>query len=332
MANVHVACCFDPKMSDLLPVLATSIARHADPASRVTLHAIHAGFQAAELARVMQLQVPPIEIVWHAMSDRLTVSSAAQPVQPTWWRLDLCQLLPDIERVIYVDMDMLVLCDLAPLMTMDLGQNVVAGAPDWFAIARRVPTNTIGHEQSRMLLSDYFKTIHGFDDATREGYTNAGFLVMDLAQLRATGLGQKLLESAKKNSGRLPYLDQSVINQVLAGRIARLGLEYNMFDNKRRCASRVRPHLQAEFRRAAAAPRILHFAGTKPWQRPWRQRGLEFWAYAELAHALEPFARQAYDNADRRAPPGLRHFYRALTRMAIARGIAIAARFRSRAA
>lgn len=107
-----------------------------------------------------------------------------------WYRLMLPELLPDVSRIIYADMDMIFFNDLIDVYEMDLGKNVIAA----------VPTRT-------------------------NKYINSGFLLMDLDKIRKEKIYPKWIKASVENDFKNP--DQDVLNVTLVGRIAFLPLKYN---------------------------------------------------------------------------------------------------------
>ena len=108
--------------------------------------------------------------------ERITVS--------TMDRLLLPELLPDVDRAVYIDVDTVVLGDVCELGRLDLAGSPVAArdatvsaASEWRQAARRLPGPRALELQRRTGLA------HGFRGAA----LNAGVLVMDLARMRRDG-------------------------------------------------------------------------------------------------------------------------------------------------
>ena len=115
----------------------------------------------------------------------------------TMARLELHRILPDESRVLYLDVDTIVMFDMSELFDADLGGNVIGGVK----------------EPKRCL--DPFM------------YINAGVLLMDLEKLRA-GFGDEMVEIANRRKLRCP--DQDAINLICQGRILELNPIYNASD------------------------------------------------------------------------------------------------------
>jgi len=110
--------------------------------------------------------------------------------RPTWFRLMLPKLLPDLDKVIYTDLDVIFINDLAEAADLDLGDNLVAGVLD----------------------------------AHRDDYINAGFTILNLKAMRDEGFYPKFIEHSKI---QYQNQDQDVLNILCKGRIMFLPRRYN---------------------------------------------------------------------------------------------------------
>ena len=165
----------------------------------------------------------------------------------------LPRLLPELDRVLYLDGDIIVRRDLAGLGRIELGDCLAAAVRD-------LPQ--VFYEKS--LLGE------GRD------YFNSGVMILNLAQMRREGTSEKLIE-ARRAGADDNLMDQNVLNRVLAGRVLQLSFLYNVC-----CANLRRRWLRermldklnsaygtsfrslSEIRSAAA---ILHYSSAeKPWK------------------------------------------------------------------
>lgn len=96
-----------------------------------------------------------------------------------------------VERILYVDVDTLILEDLAPLVHLDLAGRVVAAVPD--------------HHIDGALQRGEVPDPGGLPDVKR--YFNAGVLLIDLPRWRAGGLSAKALAYLERFP-QTPYADQ----------------------------------------------------------------------------------------------------------------------------
>jgi len=154
-------------------------------------------------------------------------------------RLALPHLITEA-RVLYVDADLLVQADWESLWEMDLGDAVIAAAPD-------VVTKTLGAERLDL------EKFHLDGEAP---YLQSGVLVIDLDKWREFEVSEKVVTYLRENPDHACFWDQSALNVVLYERWKILPREWNT------------PAWWADKRIedcAVEAP-VLHFVGPdKPW-------------------------------------------------------------------
>src|SRR5580698_11632944 len=109
--TVHVTCCFDRKMELPFLVLASSLKRHLKGDRKVVVHAFHSDPIAHDLAyfaglnsATFELRLRHIENRFHHVPSRPSHLTAASLL-----RLRLPSVLDGIDRVIYLDCDLVVL-------------------------------------------------------------------------------------------------------------------------------------------------------------------------------------------------------------------------------
>ena len=151
-----------------------------------------------------------------------------------------------------MDVDLLVLRDIAELWQYDLQGRPLAAVPDYGIIASRrlmkQKQNVIGLQ----LHSKYF---------------NSGVVIMDLEQWRKHGYAKQVIELAA--AGNLPHHDQDALNKVFMGNWIALPLKWNVIPPVFNLLSKIL--LNGDLRKNAIAARkdkaILHYAGRyKPWE------------------------------------------------------------------
>ncbi len=162
----------------------------------------------------------------------------------TYYRLHMGECLPpEVDRVIYLDCDMLICGDLAELWRTSLGDSVAAAVAD--------PAFT---ERNRLGLAD------------NALYFNAGVMLIDIARWRDEEIGKRTLDFRMSHPERVTYDDQCALNWILRGRWLELDAIWNvqtfllaeMVDGEVRYFQ-PRPAL-------ASHARIVHFnAPGRPW-------------------------------------------------------------------
>jgi len=157
----------------------------------------------------------------------------------------------DIDRVLYLDVDLLVLDDIDKLWAADLAGKAVGAVAEiaWGEAAPDTRAAALGIAPGHV-------------------YVNSGVLVIDLGRWRRDGLCRGLLDCAAALGSRAAYHDQDALNMVLQGDIALLDRRWNV--QTLMLGSWYRRALPGDHRATAAArrrPAIVHFStGAKPWK------------------------------------------------------------------
>jgi lipopolysaccharide biosynthesis glycosyltransferase len=275
--TLHVAFVTD---RPYVPWCATALLSCVDahPAGALHVHVAHDGSLTAEDVRLLRSMAGAAALTVHPVdpSEVEHLPAVDRFGHVVWLRFLLPELLPDVDRLLYLDADTFVVADFMSLAELDL-----AGAP--LAAVQNVATPT---QQDRLAALGIAEPSHTL---------NSGVLLMDLARMRAEDLlGQVVLTTAER-ADELQWPDQDVLNLVCAGRWQALHPRYNVqnsFFEWGPLAERVLgPSALAE---ALAQPAVVHFEGPslcKPWhvlcRHPWRDRYLAVlartpWSEVEL--------------------------------------------------
>lgn len=199
-------------------------------------------------------------------------------------RLAVGDLLPDLDRVIYFDVDLLVRTDLAALYDTDLGDTVLAEAPDaCVERIRKEPRKAKKLPFSSVIMRDYANNLLGRDDAI---YFNTGVLVIDLKKWRSLDIISQCL-SFLEDATYVIFADQDAMNKVFQGKITLLDSSWNFV-----------PFVEKE--QNLKLPRIMHFAGFKPWKPEDEPQPFddEYWAFAMSTPFGEKLRRMFYGSID----------------------------------
>ena len=200
----------------------------------------------------------------------------------TYFRLLAPQLLPNVDKAIYLDSDLIVDDDVSKLFDVD-----VTGYP----LAATRDADTIGQiEGYDTTVGPYLKNELGMTDP--HDYFQAGVLLMNLAELRATITPEELLDLSTQRMWR--WLDQDVLNKVVDGNYVRVHMRWNYLMDwqhlrKTHIIANAPADVREEYEEAAADPAIIHFAGpdNRPWLYPDADRADLFWHYAMRSPYLD---------------------------------------------
>ena len=279
MTRVDVVCYFDNNFVDLFFLFASSIAASRADGTDVVLHAFHQDLAEADLARLKRFHLPGLTINDHLFDIDVPRFREYRLPSCVYHRLYLHRKLPDLDRVVYLDVDMIVLADLAPLATIDLGDHAVAAVADYVLFAPIKAQWTISTDHFTGSFHDYLVDL-GVDPHRTDDYFNTGLMVLDLKKLRQSGLAEDMIREAEAASDRYLFGDQCLINAMVGCRHLELGIAWNvLFAFHQNILSR-RPDLAEELKAAKASAKIAHYAGPKPWTAGFEGDGIHFWTLA----------------------------------------------------
>ncbi len=198
----------------------------------------------------------PLDHALGERADRLTYHVLADDVirglkqrddltAATYYRLLMSEALPpEVERVIYLDCDLVLRYNVAALWEIPLGDAIVGAVRDCSFIHNHI--------------------LGLADDAL---YFNAGVLLIDLARWRSETIGQAALSFAAAYPERLSYNDQCALNWVLRGRWTPLDPVWNVQTQHLGRLTNDGLEYLRPLPAIAEAARIVHF--NEP-GRPWR--------------------------------------------------------------
>lgn len=125
----------------------------------------------------------------------------------TYYRLLIANILPrEIERVLYLDCDIVVNDSLEDLWRLDMTGKAIAASPQ---IGSGCECERLGYP-------------------IEDGYFNAGVTLLNLKYCRENHVTEELFQYALENSDRLLYNDQDILNGVLHDRTIHLLPQWNM--------------------------------------------------------------------------------------------------------
>ena len=171
-------------------------------------------------------------------------------------RLFVGELLPsNVERVIYLDCDMIICSSLYLLWNYDLKQNIVGAVQDLVSMSTK---SCVGVEKN-------------------EAYFNSGLLLIDLSKWRERNIGEDCVFFIEEKKGMVGHHDQGVLNGVFRNHWTRLPLKYNVMTINYFFSYHQMQNYYGdlsgfytleEISRSKAQPAILHFTPSFT-SRPW---------------------------------------------------------------
>lgn len=187
-----------------------------------------------------------------------------------YYRILMPRLLPDdIERVIYLDSDLIVCADLGRLWDQDLSDRLCLAAQDCSAPYLDSSQALASYELCGSHLGSA-QPVPNFRELglkAEAAYFNSGVLLIDLAAWRSADVSIRSLECLEQHREHVVFWDQYALNVVLAGRWGRLDARWNQGSHVflyPTCEQS--PFDRQEFEALRNEPYIVHFTTRhKPW-------------------------------------------------------------------
>ena len=224
-----------------------------NPGRPFTVHLIHSGLRKADLVQLEALLAAEGNLL-----DVITVPENFFADAPTlkhytremYYRLLAYRLLPpDLDRVLYLDPDIVVLNPIEPLYGMDLGDHFFAAAEHADLAMREVNRLRLKNPEAK-------------------GYFNTGVLLMNLDLLRREADTAAIISYIQENHDRLLLPDQDVLNALFGHRVCKLDFFRYNFDARRLALYRLKydPELDVDWINGNTV--FLHYCGKrKPWHK-----------------------------------------------------------------
>ena len=163
-----------------------------------------------------------------------------------YYRLFASELLPkDIDRVLYLDCDIIVDGDVSNMYFSDLDGFSALVCTDIMSVQSGSPKRL------------------GYDE--RHGHFNSGMMLINIPYWREHDILRRSIKFIKENSERLIYYDQDVLNYVLHDSKKFIGIEYNFVSPY--IMKSVFNDLDQEIHQKVltCSPKIIHYTHMKPW-------------------------------------------------------------------
>ena len=193
----------------------------------------------------------------------------------TYYRILLPEILPEAQKVLYLDCDLIVRANLSELWETNIEGCAFACVKDRKDnIKERV--KTLGYSQ-------------------QDSYFNSGVTLMNLDFLRDFGFSEKAFAFISSKRHLLKYVDQCVINAVCHGYFKELSIKWNMMVPFFMKLPPVVEEQRENLEKYISNPYIIHYTTEyKPWfkecKHPYKS---EYWKYQRLSpwnnHPIQEF-------------------------------------------
>jgi len=293
---ILVASAVDGKYLPLAEVVATSIAASGTSGRPVHYHVLYDGPETAFTRRLDRWRDERVTVTLHRLANPYArFGHVSGFPASTFFRLALEHALPDCGRVIYLDTDLIVESDLAPLFDSPLHGNAIGAVVNWPLVdsvlgeVSNDPVRVAQIAQKRAYLAN---TLGLDSDEKVAGYMQAGVMLLDLDALRAMNYADAITAIVDRYRNDLLYSDQCAMNLLMNGRMTPIDPRWNTLPEawSPDALDKVSPAYRQHVALQRQQPWIRHFAHLKPWQ----VRGLpgsdRWWRLARQAGVAPHFA------------------------------------------
>lgn len=248
---INICISSDDNYIKYLAVTVASILKNANKSDELNFYILDGEISEENKQKVLELKklkkdtkIEFVKIDKKAFKD--CVKFSEYHTIPAFYRLKMATLLPNIEKIIYLDCDIIVNESLAGLFEENIDDYYMAGVED------------LGY----FYFYDKYWKYDNFD----QFYANSGVLLLNLKKWREDNLEEKFFDYIKNNKDRHSH-DQNIINIVAKDKIKKLELKWNVQDSFFRKDERNWHPLKNEIKKAIKEPAIVHFTGEKkPWE------------------------------------------------------------------
>lgn len=270
-----------------LAVTVRSALDNLDPECKLQIYVLDGGIRPATRAKLEQSwPAGRYSVRWVPFDASVLaeVPLSGHVNHMTYARIVVQRLLPaTVDRVIYLDADLIVLGDLAQLWTEPMaGAWCLAvqdcAAPSMDADATPTFKRCAPHLGARVPVANYREL--GFD--ATDPYLNGGVLVLDLAAWRREAVDVQLIDCLEQHREHVRWWDQYALNVVLHGQWRPLDHRWNQGANTFSFPNwSESPYDESTFERLRSDPLVVHFTTKhKPWKvtclHPWRRQFFEY--------------------------------------------------------
>lgn len=225
----------------------------SDSTGIFTVYVAHNSLTEDDFA-ALQAVLPRTELIDVPLSEEMFQDAPISDRYPKemYYRLFAAQYLPqELDRILYLDPDLVVINSLRSLYEIDFGDNLFAAA---------------SHIESRTFKNFNRRRLHLSEQAR---YINSGVMMMNLSLLRTQQDPQQIYQFIEEHKNTLLLPDQDVVNALYADRTIFLDpLIYNLGEKYLRLKNLHLPKeekLGIDWVRQHTA--IIHYYGrNKPWK------------------------------------------------------------------
>lgn len=250
---IHISTICDDGYAVPASVMLTSAKMHKHPQNKYCVHVLCNNVSPFHKRKFEELSAPDFNIRL-IDCDAAKYDSMKMPFNitaSTMIKCDIAELLPDVEKLLLLDGDMLVKKDLKELYDTDLSGKIVAATNDMVGMADMKLHELVGVER----------------------YFNAGLMLLNLDLMRQERIGEKIFECKRNAPDTWTLGEQDPFNKICNGRDVVLPLSWNVELALLRTLKHSIDDINSFYGTSYSSytemeddAGILHFCNYKPWK------------------------------------------------------------------
>lgn len=248
---IHIAVVSDENYAQHVGVMLASLLKNTSEPKNIVTHLLSDKIQSKTKNKLKEITSSfnsKIEF-YNIDSSQFNNLSVRHISHTAYCKLLIPNVLIDLNKVIFIDCDMLVRQDIKELWEIDLSTIHLAAVRDYMAG-----------------IKDSFFEEDKISNNSRD-YFNSGLMYINLMKWRESKISEKAIEFLKENSNKVVYHDQAALNRVIHS-YGWYSLEpkWNQCPWYFRLSSNDLLFKDEELENAKNNPAIIHYAGpSKPW-------------------------------------------------------------------
>lgn len=249
-ADFHIAFGIDKNFARGMGILIDTIHAH-NAEEKIVIHVFTDGIEQSDVEKLKKLtayQNIMIKIYYIDINVFKNLPTTLAWSYATYYRFIMGKVLYGIvDKVLYIDADILCIGTLTELKNIDMDNNIVLAISE----EGEFNVNRLGLKQGK--------------------YFNAGALYIDINKWNDEQIAEQAVDLLQKNPEKYTYLDQDVLNILLDGKTRFIDRKWNYLYDMRKMNSELPQGVT-----------FIHFIGDKPWQQ-WSQHHFMVKIYDEFA-------------------------------------------------
>ncbi|WP_193766968.1 glycosyltransferase family 8 protein [Lysinibacillus parviboronicapiens] len=242
MKKIYLAVAFEREYIQHFTVLLNSLIENNRSLNTYEIYILHSDLtkEDFELLNLFKDEYIYFNFFDMTIFDFSNVFISGHISKETYYRILLAEIIPpNIDKVLYLDCDIVINEDLEEIWNFELNGYSAAGVIDFNGHHRKI----------ELEIPDAYK------------YINAGVLLINLYYWREKNVENEILQFINNNTEKLMYWDQDAINAVLYHSLRILPYKWNVQNS-----SFTINNVSGELAEAKISPAIIHFTGSvKPW-------------------------------------------------------------------